>query len=164
MQIHIIQGDITCQSTEAIVNAANSSLLGGGGVDGAIHRAAGPQLLAECRTLNGCKTGEAKITNGYNLRAKYVIHTVGPIWYGGKNGEKDLLVSCYTKSIELALSHGLKSISFPLISSGAFGYPLKQAIKVAIDTLNKYANQIEIYLILFDYDTYSLSLEYIARK
>lgn len=160
MKLKLTQGDITKFKGDAIVNAANRSLLGGGGVDGAIHYAAGPELLKECRTLKGCNTGEAKITKGYNLPAKYVIHTVGPIWYGGKEGEKQLLESCYKNSMDLAIEKGLKSIAFPLISSGAFGYPLNGALRVAISTLKKYEDKdIEITLIFYDIDTYMTALK-----
>lgn len=148
MSIKAVKADITKLQTDAIVNAANNTLLGGGGVDGAIHRAAGSQLLAECRTLNGCETGQAKITKGYNLPAKYVIHTVGPVWYGGEQGEPQLLADAYRNSLKLAEEHNLKSIAFPAISTGVYGYPKEKAAHIAIDTIREFLKEYDMEVVL----------------
>lgn len=140
-RLSIVKGDIVKAKTDAIVNAANTSLLGGGGVDGAIHRAAGPELLAECETLNGCRTGEAKITKGYKLKAKYVIHTPGPIWRGGKWGEEELLANCYKNCLALARENGVKTIAFPSISTGVYRFPVDQAAKIAVGEILSFLSQ-----------------------
>ncbi len=161
-RLEVVLGDITRLDVDAIVNAANESLLGGGGVDGAIHRAAGPGLLAECRTLGGCKTGQARITAGYNLPARHVIHTVGPVWQGGGHGEAELLASCYRNSLELAVSQQLRTIAFPAISCGVYGYPLQEAAQIAVNEVRSFLahdRQLrKVYLVCYDqktYDTYA---------
>ena len=149
-RIDIVRGDITTLDVDVIVNAANSTLLGGGGVDGAIHRAAGPQLVEECRTLGGCEPGQAKITRGYNLPARFVIHTVGPVWAGGKRGEAETLANCYRNSLRLAVEKGVKTIAFPAISCGAYGYPIAEAARITVQTTREFlVNENKIEKVIF---------------
>ncbi|MCR5762663.1 MAG: O-acetyl-ADP-ribose deacetylase [Treponema sp.] len=160
MPLAIYKGDITEYDVDAIVNAANPSLLGGGGVDGAIHRAAGPELLKECVTLGGCNIGEAKITKGYNLKARHVIHTVGPIYfYNSKEANRIFLESCYENSIKLAMANGCKSIAFPLISAGIYGYPKDKALEVAVRTIKKYGSEMDAAIVLLDSEAWSIAQE-----
>ncbi len=166
--IEVIKGDITKLKVDAIVNAANTSLLGGGGVDGAIHRAAGPQLLEECKKLGGCLTGQAKITKGYNLPAKYIIHTVGPIWSGGNNNEDKLFENCYTNSLLLAIKNGIKTIAFPSISTGAYRFPIERASKIAYNTVREFLTThtglVKVIFCCFDDYTYEIYKQLITSS
>jgi O-acetyl-ADP-ribose deacetylase len=167
-RISVVEGDITRQRVDAIVNAANNSLLGGGGVDGAIHRAAGPELLAECRTLGGCPTGQAKITAGYRLPARWVIHTVGPIWEGGDRGEDVLLASCYRNSLALAVAHDVRSIAFPAISTGVYRFPLNRATEIAVAEVARFlagdATVEQVTFVCFSHETYEVYLATLKER
>ena len=162
-RIEILRGDITKLDVDAIVNAANTTLLGGGGVDGAIHRAAGPELLAECRTLGGCRPGEAKITRGYRLPARFVIHTVGPVWCGGKHGEPETLANCYRNSLQLAVENEIKTLAFPAISCGAYGYPIEEAARIAFTTTREFLavsdNPQKVIFVVWGADVYDAYLQ-----
>jgi O-acetyl-ADP-ribose deacetylase (regulator of RNase III) len=165
--IEVVEGDITEQKVDAIVNAANTSLLGGGGVDGAIHRAAGRELLAECRTLRGCPTGDAKITSGYRLPARWVIHTVGPVWHGGNDLEDELLANCYRRSLEVALQNGVRSVAFPAISTGVYGFPLERATRIAAREVRAFLEKnpaIEkVIFVCFDHRTFDCYTRVLAE-
>jgi len=167
-RISVIQGDITCQRVDAIVNAANSSLLGGGGVDGAIHRAAGPELLIECRARGGCSTGQAKLTAGYRLSARWVIHTVGPVWEGGERGEAALLASCYRNSLALAAEHDMRSIAFPAISTGVYRFPLERATAIAVAEVARFLESDavieQVVFVCFDRRTYEAYLTTLKER
>lgn len=159
MALKFVCGDITKMRVDAIVNAANPTLLGGGGVDGCIHRAAGPGLLEECRTLGGCQTGDAKITAAYRLPCRYVIHTVGPVWQGGSRGEEQALCSCYQASLALAKAHGCRSVAFPLVSAGVYGFPKRQALRTAVESIKAFlqVDEMEVTLVLFGAEDYALA-------
>ena len=165
MRIEVVQGDITREQVDAIVNAANTSLLGGGGVDGAIHRAAGPELVEACRPLNGCRTGDAKTTPGFDLTAKWVIHAVGPVWHGGKKGEDEQLASCYRRALEEADRVGAQSVAFPAISTGAYRFPLERAAEIAVRTLRSTSTRVDLVrLVAFDAETAAILKQAVSAK